>query len=71
MLSARLRGRHYRDVLLHDLPELLEDAPQAVRARMWYMHILLRHRYQRYNTGQWTYPESDVSIHNGRSVKES
>jgi hypothetical protein len=23
--------------LLHDLPELLEDAPQAVRARMWYM----------------------------------
>jgi hypothetical protein len=24
--------------LLHDLPELLEDVPLAVRARMWYMH---------------------------------
>jgi hypothetical protein len=37
LLSARLTGRHYRDILLYDLPELLEDAPQAVRARMWYM----------------------------------
>jgi hypothetical protein len=34
VLSARLTGRHYRDILLYDLPELLEDAPQAARARM-------------------------------------
>jgi hypothetical protein len=34
----RLRGRLYRDFLLHDLPKLLEDVPLAVRARMWYMH---------------------------------
>jgi hypothetical protein len=33
----QLTGRHYRDILLYDLPELLEDAPQAVRARIWYM----------------------------------
>jgi hypothetical protein len=34
----RLAGNHYRDLLLHDLPKLLEDVPLAVRARMWYMH---------------------------------
>jgi hypothetical protein len=27
----------YRDFLLHDLPQLLEIVPLAVRARMWYM----------------------------------
>jgi hypothetical protein len=31
-------GNHNPDFLLHDLPNLLEDAPLAVRARMWYMH---------------------------------
>jgi hypothetical protein len=38
VLTHRLAGNHYRDFLLHDLPELLEDVPLAVRARMWYMH---------------------------------
>jgi hypothetical protein len=33
-----LTGNHYRDFLLHDLPEILEDAPPAVRARMRYTH---------------------------------
>jgi hypothetical protein len=34
VLPHRLTGNHYRD----ELPELLEDVPLAVRARMWYMH---------------------------------
>jgi hypothetical protein len=34
----RLTGNHYRDILLHDLPKLLEDVTLAVTARMWYMH---------------------------------
>jgi hypothetical protein len=38
VLSHRLTGNHYRDFLLHDVSELLEDVPLAVRARMWYMH---------------------------------
>jgi hypothetical protein len=38
VLSHRLTDNHYRDFPLHDLPELLEDVPLAVRARMWYMH---------------------------------
>jgi hypothetical protein len=32
-----LTGDHYRDFLLHDLPNLLEDIPLTARARMWYM----------------------------------
>jgi hypothetical protein len=38
VLPHRLTGNHYRDFLLHNLPNLLEDVPLAVRARMWYMH---------------------------------
>jgi hypothetical protein len=30
-------GKHYRDFLLHDLPELLEYVPLAVRPRIWYV----------------------------------
>jgi hypothetical protein len=37
VLPHRLTGKHYRDLLLHDLPKILEDVPLAVRARMWYM----------------------------------
>jgi hypothetical protein len=33
-----LAGNHYRDFLLHGLPNLLENVPLVVRARMWYMH---------------------------------
>jgi hypothetical protein len=39
VLSLRLTGNHYRDFLSNDLPDVLEDVPLAVRARMWYMHI--------------------------------
>jgi hypothetical protein len=38
VLPHRLTGHHYRDFLLHYLPELLEDVPMAVRARMWHIH---------------------------------
>jgi hypothetical protein len=38
VLPHRLTGNHYRDILLHDLPKLLEVVPLAVRARVWYMH---------------------------------
>jgi hypothetical protein len=38
VLPHRLRGIHYRDVPLHDLPKIPEAVPLAVRARMWYMH---------------------------------
>jgi hypothetical protein len=37
VLPHRLAGNHYRDFLLHDLPELQESVPLPVRARMWYM----------------------------------
>jgi hypothetical protein len=37
-LPHRLTGNHYRDFLLRGLPQLLEDVPLAVRARMRYMH---------------------------------
>jgi hypothetical protein len=36
ILSYRLTGNHYPDFGLHDLPDLLEDVPLAVRARIWY-----------------------------------
>jgi hypothetical protein len=35
--AHRLTGSHYRHFFLHDLPELQEDLPLAVIARMWYM----------------------------------
>jgi hypothetical protein len=38
VLPHRLTGNRDRDILLHDLPKLLEVAPQAARARMWYIH---------------------------------
>jgi hypothetical protein len=39
VLPHRLTGHHDRYVLLHDLPELLEAVPLAVRGRMYeYMH---------------------------------
>jgi hypothetical protein len=38
VLLHRPTGNHYRDFLLHDLPELLEDVPLELRARIWYMH---------------------------------
>jgi hypothetical protein len=42
VLSAQMAmwnsSNHYRILLLHDLPGLLEDVPLAVRAQMWYMH---------------------------------
>jgi hypothetical protein len=38
VLPHRLTGNHYRDFLLHDLPQLLGDLPLTVRARMWYTH---------------------------------
>jgi hypothetical protein len=34
----QLTRNHYPDILLHDLPELLEVIPLSVSARMWYMH---------------------------------
>jgi hypothetical protein len=37
VLPLRLKDQHYRDFLLHDLPNLLEDVPLAIRARMWYV----------------------------------
>jgi hypothetical protein len=37
VLPHRLTGNHCRGFLLHELPELLEDEPLAVTARMWYM----------------------------------
>jgi hypothetical protein len=38
VLPHRLTGKHYRDFLLRDLPELLQDVQLAARARMWYVH---------------------------------
>jgi hypothetical protein len=38
VLPYRLIGNHYRDFLSHDLRKLLEDAPLAVTARIWYLH---------------------------------
>jgi hypothetical protein len=38
VLPHQLIGNHYRDLLLHDLPKLLEGVPLAGRAQMWYMH---------------------------------
>jgi hypothetical protein len=35
---APLTSKHSRDFLLYDLTTLLETVPEAVRARMWYMH---------------------------------
>jgi hypothetical protein len=32
LLPQRLTGNHYRDFLLHDPPELLEEVPLVVRA---------------------------------------
>jgi hypothetical protein len=47
VLSHRLKGNHYRDFLLHDLPKLPEDVPLAVRARMWYIHDGVPARFSR------------------------
>jgi hypothetical protein len=38
VLPHRLTGNNCRDLLLHDLAKLPEDAPVAVRARVWHMH---------------------------------
>jgi hypothetical protein len=37
ILQHQLTCRYYEDFLLHNLPDLLEDVPLAVRAQMWYM----------------------------------
>jgi hypothetical protein len=37
VLPHRLTDNLCRDFLLHDLPQLLEGVPLAVRARVWYM----------------------------------
>jgi hypothetical protein len=36
--SHRFTGNHYRDFLLHDLSELLENVQLAIKSQLWYMH---------------------------------
>lgn len=38
ILPCRLTGNHYRDHLLNDLPDLLEDVPLAIRECIWFSH---------------------------------
>jgi hypothetical protein len=38
VLQHRLKSCPYGRFLLHYLPQLLEDVPLAVTARMWYMN---------------------------------
>jgi hypothetical protein len=41
VLPHRLTGKHYRDFLLHDLPELLEGVPLAVSTNVVHVCILV------------------------------
>jgi hypothetical protein len=43
VLPHRLTGNHYRDFLLHDLPNILEAVPLAVTARCGTCVMVLQH----------------------------